>query len=158
MANTRTPAHEFLDTHVLPNHDAWIEHPTDMRLAMNAVLSLYHMADHFWHVFRKTDPNRTFHTPTAGAFRGELAKRDHKFAVLRDVAEAHKHMRLDRPERRITYAKQTSTSPTGFGEAGFGTGPYGGGPSIVVTLDDDSKHHLSHLTQHLRRSWVSMLA
>ncbi|WP_275288634.1 hypothetical protein [Halomonas elongata] len=157
MASSTTVAHNFLDTHVVPNHEEWLVQPTDLRLAMNAVLSLYHMADHFWHAYGQTDPDRTFHTARAGEFRAEMARRDSRFAVLRDVAEAHKHMRLDRPVRTVTESSQTAVGSTGYGEAGYGTGPFGGGPSIVVVLDDGSKQHLSNLAYEVRQLWISML-
>lgn len=37
MFSSRTPAHEFFDMHVAPNHGAWQAHTTDIRLAMNVV-------------------------------------------------------------------------------------------------------------------------
>lgn len=157
MARSTTAAHEFFDTHVVPNHDEWLGQPTDLRQAMNAVLSLYHMADHFWHAYGEADPGRTFHTARAGEFRAEMARRYNLFAILRDVAEAHKHMRLDRSVRSVTESSQTAVGSTGYGEAGYGTGPYGGGPSIVVLLDDGSKQHLSYLAHEVRQLWISML-
>ncbi len=158
MPSTRTQAHVFFETHVEPNHDAWLNEPTDIRLAMNAVVSLYHMADHFWHAYASIDPSRVFDTATAGKFRTALAQRNAHFAVLRDVAEAHKHMALDRASRVLTQAQQTAVGATGFGEADFGTGPFGGGPSIVVELDDDSKYHLSYLAEEVKRLWVTMIS
>jgi len=157
MPSPRTPAHDFFEMHVVPNHEAWLAQPTDIRLAMNGVLSLYHMADHFWHAYATTDPNRIFSTANSGLFRAELANRNHRFAVLRDVAEAHKHMKLGRQTRVLTESKQTAVGSTGYGQAGYGTGPYGGGPSIVVELDDNTKHHLSYLAQEVRQLWLSML-
>lgn len=157
MASSTTVAHEFLDTHVAPNHDEWIGEPTDLRLGMNAVLSLYHMADHFWHAYGQADPAHTFHTAHAGEFRTEMARHHNLFAILRDVAEAHKHMRLDRPVRTVTGSQQTAVGSTGYGEAGYGIGPYDGGPSIVVLLDDGSKQHLSYLAYEVRQLWISML-
>jgi hypothetical protein len=158
MPSTRTSAHDFFDTHLVPNHEAWLAEPTDMRLAMNAVVSLYHMADHFWHAYSKTDPGRTLNTANSALFRAALADQDREFAVLRDVAEAHKHMKLDRTNRTLTESRQTAVGSTGYGEAGYGTGPYGGGPFIVVELDDGSKYHLCHLAQEVRQLWLSALA
>lgn len=158
MSITLTNANDFFDTHVLPNLEAWLNQPTDIRLAMNAVVSLYHMADHFWHAYESVDLSRVFGTTNSAKFRAELAQRDTHFAVVRDVAEAHKHMKLDRASRVLTQSKQTAVGATGFGEAGFGTGPFGGGPSIVVELDDNSKQHLNYLADEVKRLWLSMLA
>lgn len=153
----QTQAHEYFEIHVIPNLDAWMTQPTDIRLAMNAVVALYHMADHFWHAYSISDPSRVFSTANSSLFRSKLAGQDNHYMVLRDVAEAHKHMELDRPLRVLTQANQTTVGATGLGEGGFGTGPFGGGPSIVVELDDGSKHHLSYLAKKVKELWLSKL-
>lgn len=153
MATVHSPAQHFFDAYVVPNHDAWLAQPTDLRLAMNATVSLYHMADHFWHTYAAIEPVRVFCKGSSGQFRTELAKRNNEYSLLRDVAEAHKHMKLDRSTRSVTETRQTAVGSTGYGEAGYGTGPYGGGPSIVVELDDGEKRHLSYLAQTVRALW-----
>lgn len=158
MPSSRTLAHDFFDTHLVPNHEVWLVQPTDIRLAMNAVVSLYHMADHFWHAYNQTNPNLTFQTRNSALFRAALATRDNHFAVLRDVAEAHKHMKLDRPARILTDSTQSGIGSTGWSEVGYGIGPYGGGPSIIVHLNDNSKYHLSFLAQEVQKLWLFMLA
>lgn len=150
-------AQQFLDSHVVPNHDSWLVHPTDLRFAMNAVVSLYHMTDHFWHKSSPSEPDRVFGIESPGQFRKELARRDNQYSLLRDVAEAHKHMQLDRSTRSIREARQTAVGSTGFGEAGYGTGPHGGGPSIDVELDDGTKQHLIYLAKTVCELWESML-
>lgn len=157
MANSQSPAQQFFDTHVVPNHDLWLAQPTDLRLAMNAAVCLYHMADHFWHTFYATEPARVFGTGCSSQFRKELAKRNNEYSLLRDVTEAHKHMKLSRSTRSVTESRQTTVGSTSYGEAGYGTGPYGGGPSIVVELDDGTKQHLSYLARAVRELWESIL-
>lgn len=153
----RTQAHEYFEIYVIPNLHAWMNQPTDIRLAMNAVVVLYHMADHFWHAYSSSDPSRVFSTTASGLFRSKLAEQDNHYKVIRDVAEAHKHMKLHRTQRVLTQANQTTVGATGFGEGGFGSGPFGGGLSIVVELDDGSKHHLSYFAQKVRELWLSKL-
>ena len=157
MSDLRNPAQVYFETHVEPNLAAWLGQPTDIRLAMNAVVSLYHTVDHFWHSYHGVAPSHVWNTKDVRQFRAEFARRDPNFAIIRDVAEAHKHMVLDRNSRALTDSSQTAVGSTGFGEAGFGQGPFGGGPSIVVKLDDGSKHHLSHVANEVKRSWLSML-
>lgn len=158
MFSTHNQARAFFETHVEPNLAAWSAQPTDIRLAMNAVVSLYHMTDHFWYAYESVDPVRVFGTKSTNQFRNNLAQQFSHFAVVRDVAEAHKHMELDRKSRVLTESKQTAVGATGFGEAGFGTGPFGGEPSIVVKLDDNSKHHLIYLAEEVKGLWITMLA
>lgn len=150
-------AYSFFVKHVQPNMSAWASQLTDERLAMNAVFSLYHLADHFWYSFSVFHPNRVLGANSSGEYRSTLAKRDPNFAILRDVAEAHKHVELNRNVRKLTYSCQTTVGSTGFGEGPYGTGPYGGGPSIVVTLNDKSRHHLSHIANKVFEMWESEL-
>jgi hypothetical protein len=157
MATPRNRAHEFFDTHVAPAVNEWRAAPTDLRLAMIAAVALNQMADHFWHGFQAVDPSRVFNTLNPKAFRAGLASRNPHFALVRDVADAHKHVKLDRPIRAITSAGQTTVGATGYGEGGFGTGPYGGGPSVVINLDSGQKQHLSTAVTEVVQFWTSML-
>lgn len=158
MNCSRTRAHEFFDTHVKPTYEEWIKDPTSIRLAMNVAVALNQTTDHLWHAYAKVDPSRVFCTTNSAAFREELTRRYAHFAIIRDVAEAHKHVRLDRRSRILTRAEQTAVGRTDWGEAGFGSGPYGGGPSVVVELDDGTKHHLSDSAKELLLLWLSILA
>ena len=82
MPSPRTPAHDFFETHVVPNHEAWLARPTDIRLAMNAVLSLHHMADHFWLAYQATNPKLVYCTKNLRGFRDELVKQCPCYAVV----------------------------------------------------------------------------
>lgn len=157
MNRSRTKAHEFFDTHVTPAYGEWINDPINIRLAMSAVVALNQMADYLWHAYSNVEPNLVLSAASPGAFRAELARRHVHFAIIRDVAEAHKHVTLDRGSRVLTEADQTAVGATGWGEADFGTGPYGGGPSVVVELDDGTKHHLSHSAKEVLQLWLSIL-
>ena len=151
-----TCARFFFNTHVLPSLDAWAARPTDIRLAMIAVVSLNQMADHFWHAYA-SNSNLVLGTRSVGKFRAELVRLHPSFAVVRDVAEAHKHVELSRDPRLLTTCNQTDYGTTGYGESAYGCGPFGGGPSVVVTLDDNSKHHLCYLVGQVKDIWIAML-
>jgi len=153
----RTAAHDFWDKHVSPVLDAWSASPTDHGLAMSAVLPLYHMADHFWHSYY-SEPSKVLQTSSPGSFRAVLADNHPEFAIVRDVAEAHKHCTLDRAIRVVTNSSQTAPGALGYGEGGFGTGPFGGGPSIIVTLDDGSRVHLSAFMGYVVSMWEALLS
>ena len=157
MTTPRNSAHEFFDTHVVPALDDWRKAPTDIRLAMNAAIALNQMVDHYWHGFAPLDSSRVLNAPNAGSFRGELAKRSQDFALLRDVAEAHKHVKLDRSVRYVTAAGQTAIRALGWGEDPYGTGPWGGGPSVVIELDNGRRRHLNATAEQVMQLWISML-
>ena len=157
MTTKRTPAHDHFDVHVAPALEDLRASPTNIRLAMVAAVSLYHEADHYWGSYSTIDSGRVFGTKSAGLFRAELSTRSEDYALLRDVAEAHKHMKLDRGTRAVTHASQTVVGAVEYGGAPYGEGPYGGGPSIVVELDDGSKRHLSAIIDAVEALWSSML-
>jgi hypothetical protein len=133
------------------------QNPLDMRLAMNAAVALNQLADYFWQTFNSTDPARVYGAPSVRGLRDALVARCPEFAVVRDVAEAHKHMKLDRGARVLTRADQTAQGSTAFGEAGYGTGPWGGGPSVVVELDTRERVHFSHAARVVLEQWKAML-
>jgi hypothetical protein len=153
----RTAAHDHYDIHVAPVLKEWRDDPTNVRLAKGAAVALYHEADHYWGSYSAADPTRVFGTTSAGLFRSELATRHPEYALLRDVAEAHKHMKLDRSTRVVTEAHQADVGSMGFGQGLFGAGPFGGGPSVVIKLDDGSKRHLSAVVDAVEALWATML-
>lgn len=63
-----------------------------------------------------------------------LAQRDGHFALLRNIAKALKHVRLDRGTPRIKSAGQVISRPIGYGEGIYGAGRYGGPVQVVVDL------------------------
>ncbi len=109
-------AREFFQTHVFPSIQEWRSNRTDIRLAMNAAVVLNQMADHFWHEYQKKDPIKVFNKTSVSAFRKELTQQTNAFALVRDVAEAHKHVKLHRPDRYLTSAGQTTIIKLGYGK------------------------------------------
>jgi len=158
VAVIRNRAHEYFDTHVVPAVGEWCKVPTDIRLAMSTAVVLNQMADHYWHGFESADPTRVFHTATVKAFRAELAARNTDWALLRDVAEAHKHVKLNRPVRAVTSAGQAFVVSTGFGATPYGTGPWGGTSSVVIELDNGNRVHFSATVKKVMELWGSLLS
>lgn len=158
MVTPRNRAHEYFHTHVVPAMSDWRSNPDDIRFAMNAAVALNQMADHFWHGFVSNDAARVFSAPNVKTFRNELAKKNNDWGLVRDVAEAHKHVILERPSRHVTSTGQTTVVPMGWGTSTYGTGPYGGTPSVVVTLDNGSKVHFSAVANRVFEMWQSLLA
>jgi hypothetical protein len=116
------------------------------------------MADYFWHDFSSTAPQHVFQQTSLGQFRRELGNQFPNFALIRDVAESHKHVKLSRPDRVLTSAGQTSVGGLGWGEAEFGAGTYGGSPEVVVELDSGQRRHFSSAVADVENMWVSLLA
>ncbi|MDZ7829379.1 MAG: hypothetical protein U5K33_07790 [Halofilum sp. (in: g-proteobacteria)] len=128
----------------MPNHEQWVEHPTHVRRAMNVVLSLYHMADHFWQAWASTQPDRVFNSEDAAAFRAELARNHEAFALVRDVAEARRQIGLHhRPPQVTGDFEHTSEASIAYEER----------DQIMVTLDDGSGRPLMPVVNEVMDFW-----
>ena len=148
----------FFDGHVKPNYEDWLASPLDERLAKNAVADANNMAARAFRYWRDREPARVYRANNEGRYRDELAAREcPDFALVRDVADAHKHFHLDRPTRLVTRSDQTGPGAIGWGEGGYGEGVYGGGPQLVVTLDDGSKRPLTAIMANVIEMWEQLL-
>ena len=138
------PSRAFHEKHLVPNHEEWVEHPTRVRLAMNVVLSLYHMADHFWQAWAPTQPDRVFNSEDAAAFRAELARNHEAFALVCDLAEGRREMDLHHSPARVTGDfEHISEASIAYEEP----------DQIMVTLDDGSRRPLMPVVDEVMDFW-----
>jgi len=151
-----TRAQEFFADDVAPSVAEWRAKELDLRLAKAAAVSLNQMADHYFHSYPAGDP-KLLGASTVGALRAELRRREPAFALIHDVADAHKHVKLDRGNRQLTSADQTSVRSLGYGEAQYGEGRYGGPPEVVVELDSGEKRRFSALVDATEAMWQGLL-
>ena len=86
-----------------------------------------------------------------------LAKEKPSFGLIRDVAEVHKHVKLNRRDRVLTSAGQTGIGAMGWGEAEYGVGIYGGAEELVVDLDSGVWRHFLDLVNDVFTMWQSKL-
>jgi hypothetical protein len=54
--------------------------------------------------------------------------------LLRDIANAQKHVHLTRRTPQVTLADQIVSRPIGWGEGPYGLGRYGGVQQVVVDI------------------------
>jgi hypothetical protein len=146
----------FNDEHIVPSVREWEASPLEPHRAMNAAVSLNQTADHYWHEHH-SDLSRVLGAASIGAFRNALAATTPELGLIRDVADAHKHYKLDRPNRKLTDASQATQGAMGWGEAAWGEGQWGSPPEIVVTYDDGTKHHFSSAVRKVLAMWKGML-
>ena len=150
-------ADKFFQRHVRPNLEDWNESPLDVRKAMNLAVSLNQTADYFWNDYSSTDRDRVLGAASLSKFREALSKKNPNFSVIRDVADAHKHLKLNRAERVLTSADQTGLGSIGWGEAEFGVAAYGGGEEVVIELDSGRTRHFSAVVNEVIVMWEDML-
>ncbi len=105
----------FLDEIVQPTLDDYLLHRDCIRRGMLAALAVSSLADHIAVAESERSGLLSLYSPGAplpkgqrkkvfaelGDFRGGLAGRCGDFALVRDVADATKHARLDRDDARI---------------------------------------------------------
>jgi hypothetical protein len=149
-------ADTFFDDHVIPNFREWSSLPTACSRAMNLAISLNHLADYYWRE-HQTDLSRPLNAINFGDFRRRLVELTPEYGLVRDVADAHKHFKLDRADRNITHATQAAIGAMGWGDASWGAGTWGGAAEVIVTFDDGSKHHFSTAVLRVMSMWRGLL-
>ncbi len=133
-----------------------------MRKARTAATELHHLSDF---VLKEAPPG----LPTFGGIeevraaveshcvwlRGATPSGD--VALLRDVAEAFKHHRLDRKNSRVTGADAIVACQSGYGKLSFGEGKFGGIIQVVVTTRDGRERVLTAVLQNVADAWRKLL-
>jgi hypothetical protein len=127
---------EYLNDVVRPNLEELEAEFASIRRANNAVSSVDALAAHLFEWCKANAPHEVGSARDDTAFRENLAKRSESFRLIRDIAKAHKHVRLTRGSPLVSAAAQTNVRSLGWGEAAWDEGRWDGPPQVVVTLDD----------------------
>jgi hypothetical protein len=84
---------EFFESFVeMDFHDWRYQDPQDVRRAFHLAVSTFHMADHYFEYYKQRDPTFRARYPKIDAFRDVLTQRAPRFAVVRGMANAYKHL------------------------------------------------------------------
>lgn len=124
-----TPA-EYLRDVVEPNLVELAADYGNVRKALNAVHSVDALAAYIYHAANGAAPGSD-----DTQYRGELARQHPEFGLLRDIAKAVKHVRLDRGSPKTSRGDQVEVRSLGWGEAAWGDGRWDGPPQAVIPLD-----------------------
>jgi hypothetical protein len=154
----------FLDEVVQPTLDDFLLHRDCIRRGMLAALAVNSLADHIAVARSEQSGLLSLHPrgatlPKKGrkgvreeltAFRRDLADRCGDFALVRDVADATKHARLDRDDAQVRDVSGVQHHVEVLVDrAGRPIVTCGGGPlaisGVVVVLPDGSRHRLVKL-------------
>ena len=146
-------AREFWDQVVRLDYQDFARAMTDLRCATHAALSLFHLHDWLYVQF-ESDKSRMFDCSSKERLVEHLLSYEHAdFGLIKDVANAHKHFKLDRGQPKIARASQVSVRGTGWGEGRFGEGPWGGTPTVVVDLGNGQIRHFSAVARNVYEMW-----
>ena len=134
----------------------WQADETAIHKAMLVATNLSHLADYYWKCY-SNDGGKVFGKASLKTFREHLETTVPDYALLRDICDAHKHLRLDRSFKRISKADQTNIGKMGWGEAKWGEARWGSPDEVVVTDDSGETHHFVTLVQRTEAMWKRLL-
>lgn len=101
-----TPA-EFLERHVKPPVEQWRSDPDSEWKAKVAAMALNDMAERYWHYWKDRGRSKVYAAARPKEFREALVLHEcEDFQLIWDVADAHKHVGLDRGNRKVTKSSQ----------------------------------------------------
>lgn len=134
MRSTLSKAIDFFEQIVRPDTQEFFNNPSTLRNAVHLSNSLYH-----FHEWMFVD----YKNEAAIRFDAEISKPadlwshaqdvDIRFGYIRDVANASKHVTIDRkPSTGMKHISNTFIETTGWGEGRRGQAKWGGAPMIVM--------------------------
>jgi hypothetical protein len=134
-----------------------------MLAGRQAAIELHHLSDF---VVNNPAPGATF-PDLAGAraavqshlifLREPRAPYVDDVVLLRDVADAFKHHKLDRRNATVDGADAIVMTGTGWGKLRYGEGKWGGVEQVIVERKDGSQRVLSSVMQNVFDAWLTLL-
>ena len=158
-------ASDFWTKMVVPDYNEHRASNADLRSALHAAISLFHMADWVFHSYEPTVKAKFTFSDKSGCarpvstpeeFATSLEQACDDFGRIRGIANAAKHLQLRpsgiRPVQNApSNAANTFVQTTGYGEGGYGQGPYGGSPRVMLEGSQDMD--FSQIAEAVYRMW-----
>jgi hypothetical protein len=142
-------------------YDEYLSSPIDQYRAKTAVMHADIMAERTWKYYRNSAPKKIAYADSPRAYRKHLVGECPDFQLVWDICDGHKHVSLDRRDRKVSSAAQTGIRSTGgaLGADAIGAAPLGGGTvSLIVTLDDGSVRNLVSILTNVIAMWEKLLS
>jgi hypothetical protein len=150
-------ARSFLEKFLRPNFEEWAANPIDERRAMNAILSLNHMADWYFAENRSIPTKVGRATALKGYCDYLVSNECSEFKWVWDVAEAHKHFRLDRRSAIIISTDQITVHTTDYVEEDYWDDYTEDWEELVVDLGASGIVPLMHAAQLVLKMWERLV-
>ena len=153
---------------VLPDYEDFMSDVGNLRKAFHLAISLFHMTDWlYWGNKEHIDANFTFLDKDANSqrvtsestFSNSICDYDPDFELIRGIANASKHLKLQRPGQHAaspTNAANTYVTSTGYGVGSYSTGPYGGSPRVRLQGPNNQDIELTDLAGGIRDMWLRL--
>jgi len=130
-------AADFFASTVKPTVNEFLASVQDVRRGRLAAIVLYHMADYLA-LEGYAGRERKVMDERVNSLREELTAKCPDFSLIRDVADATKHVQLSVPKktvRELSSSRQVTGSP-GLFHAPFGDGGFAEASIVFATLDN----------------------
>lgn len=138
---------------VAPTVAEFLSDTKDLRRGMLAAMVLFHMAD----CVAAAGRDAAEASKALKQLHLELAAQCPDFSLLRDVANAAKHVTLHaRNGRQVHHVNQVSRRP-GFFDAPMGFGYFAEAICVEVKLDDGTTRTLEEVVRSVSRMWEARL-
>ena len=146
----------FYNRYVLPSLSRWRNEECELDLAMSVVTNLNNLAEHFFQSVVAGD-QRVYGATNITLFRDLLADRYPDLALIRDICDAHKHVKLSRATAVLSSFDQVEVASLGYGEASYGEGRWGSPTELIIRLNDPSARHFQPIVERANQAWREML-
>jgi hypothetical protein len=93
---SRTTPQSYYELFVVPNFEDYLRAPDDIRLGFNASVPTFQLADVMHTFYQKEDRSRISQWPELKDLYAHLRKLEPAFGTIQSVANAYKHLRLEK--------------------------------------------------------------
>jgi hypothetical protein len=175
MREFRTPS-DFWSGMVEPDFADCEANKADLRAALHAAISLFHMHDWIWEthkatvrtLFKYRDRHRKTHKVSdASSFANALEQQFPDFGGIRSIANAAKHLSLRdvRPvDNAARHAADTAVQLPGAGLGGYGVGAgygtpglsYTGLPCVMLAGPNEKDMVFFEIAKAVRDMWIGL--
>lgn len=131
------------------------ETPHDLRLAKILAAELNNIAEHYWKLVYPISPDKVGSTKTPTEYRDHLAAILPGFGLIRDVADSHKHLFLDRTSAKVKSNNDITVETIGFGQ-GYGL-CYGGGEIVAARLKNGETAYFDVFAERVYQYWKALV-
>lgn len=152
-----TPA-EFFEHYVKPPVEQWRSDPDSEWKAKVAAMALNDMAERYWHYWKDRDRSKVYAATKPREFREALVLHEcEDFQLIWDVADAHKHVELDRGNRKVSKSSQAGVQEIAFMDGLWEEVTWDPFIAMAVRLDDGLKRPFNVLVDRVMAMWQRLV-
>ncbi len=157
MADILDTAKKYYSEVLKPQYDEFFNSPTSFRTAFNLVGSLFHFHEWIYEDYKielEAHFGKTF--ANKGSFWGAMEATDRRFAFMRDVANASKHVRLTKnPSTSMTHVANTAIQIGGFQSNAFQRNAFQ--TSHITMKDGGTEVDFDDCAKALFAAWTALI-